>query len=172
MNFCPGGTFLGRAGGGGGAIVFQAGYHPHKRTYKTDPKHVFFRFEKRPKIHIFACSFLNFFVMSFVCGCVFGHIDKFWKGHDEKIKKTTCKNAYLGSIFILARGCSGDLHYDRPRNLPSNPPELLCICIVRVYTGSYVDSQNSLFCLLTCNNDHKSLYMPILWYVIISPNSI
>ena len=71
----------------------------------------------------------------------------------------------------LARGCSGDLHYDRPRNLPSNPPELLCICIVRVYTESYVDSQNSLFCLLTCNND-KSLYMPILWYVIISPNSI
>ena len=72
----------------------------------------------------------------------------------------------------VARGCSGDLHYDRPRNLPSNPPELLCICIVRVYTESYVDSQNSLFCLLTCNNDHKSLYMPILWYVIISPNSI
>ena len=35
-------------------------------------------------------------------------------------------------------------------------------CIVRVYTESYVDSQNSLFCLLTCNNDHKSLYMPIL----------
>ena len=56
------------------------------------------------------------------------------------------------------------------RNLPSTPPELLCICIVRVYTESYVDSQNSLFCLLTCNNDHNSLYMPILWYVIISPN--
>ena len=25
-----------------------------------------------------------------------------------------------------------------------------------------MDLQNSLFCLLTCNNDHKSLYMPIL----------
>ena len=50
--------------------------------------------------------------------------------------------------FSLARGCSEDLHYDRPRNLPSNPPELLCICIVRVYTEYYVDSQNSLFCLL------------------------
>ena len=75
-------------------------------------------------------------------------------------------------VNCVARGCSGDLHYDRPRNLPSNPPELLCICIVRVYAESYVDSQNSLFCLLTCNNDHKSLYMPILWYVIISPNSI
>ena len=31
---------------------------------------------------------------------VFGHIDKFWKGHDARIKKNTCKNAYLGSIFI------------------------------------------------------------------------
>ena len=33
-------------------------------------------------------------------GCVFGHIDKFWKGHDGQIEKNTCKNAYLGSIFI------------------------------------------------------------------------
>ena len=33
-------------------------------------------------------------------GCVFGHIDKFWKGHDGQIKKNACKNAYLGSIFI------------------------------------------------------------------------
>ena len=24
---------------------------------------------------------------------------KFWKGHDGQIKKTACKNAYLGSIF-------------------------------------------------------------------------
>ena len=33
-------------------------------------------------------------------GCVFGHIDKFWKGHDGQIKKNTCKITYLGSIFI------------------------------------------------------------------------
>ena len=33
-------------------------------------------------------------------GYVFGHIDKFWKGHDTQIKKNACKNAYLGSIFI------------------------------------------------------------------------
>ena len=33
-------------------------------------------------------------------GCVFGHIDKFWKGHDRQINKNACKNAYLGSIFI------------------------------------------------------------------------
>ena len=32
--------------------------------------------------------------------CAFGHIDKFWKGHDRQIKKNACKNAYLGSIFI------------------------------------------------------------------------
>ena len=33
-------------------------------------------------------------------GCVFGHIDKFWEGNDGQIKKNTCKNRYLGFIFI------------------------------------------------------------------------
>ena len=33
-------------------------------------------------------------------GGFFGHIDKFWKGHDRQIKKNACKNASLGSIFI------------------------------------------------------------------------
>ena len=33
-------------------------------------------------------------------GYVFGHIDKFWNGHDAQLKKNACKNAYLGSIFI------------------------------------------------------------------------
>ena len=33
-------------------------------------------------------------------GCVFGHIDKFWKGHDGQIKKNTCRNTYLGFIFM------------------------------------------------------------------------
>ena len=33
-------------------------------------------------------------------GCVFGHSDTFWKGHDRQIKKNACKNTYLGSIFI------------------------------------------------------------------------
>ena len=35
-------------------------------------------------------------------GCVFGHIDKFWKGHGGQIKKNACKNTYLiiESIFI------------------------------------------------------------------------
>ena len=30
---------------GGRALVFQAGYHPRKRTFKTHPKHVFYRYE-------------------------------------------------------------------------------------------------------------------------------
>ena len=28
-----------------GGVVFQAGYHPGKRTFKTHPKHVFGRYE-------------------------------------------------------------------------------------------------------------------------------
>ena len=40
--------------------------------------------------------------------CVFGHIiDKFWKGHEVQIKKNTCKNTYLGSIFILEKYVKG-----------------------------------------------------------------
>ena len=33
-------------------------------------------------------------------GYVFGHTDKFWKGHDAQIKKNACKNLYLGYFFI------------------------------------------------------------------------
>ena len=33
---------------GGGALVSEVGYHPHKRTFKTHPKHIFFRYENRP----------------------------------------------------------------------------------------------------------------------------
>ena len=50
---------------GGGALVFQAGYHPRKRTFKTHPKHIFFRYKIRSQICIFACVFLNLLVMSF-----------------------------------------------------------------------------------------------------------
>ena len=48
-----------------GPLVFQAGYHPRKMTFKTHPKHVFFRDENRPLIRVFACIFLNLSVMSF-----------------------------------------------------------------------------------------------------------
>ena len=32
--------------------------------------------------------------------CVFGHIDKFWKGYDGQIKKKGMQKCVLGSIFI------------------------------------------------------------------------
>ena len=40
-------------------VVFQVGHHPHKRTSKTHPKHIFSRHEKNQKVCIFACFFLN-----------------------------------------------------------------------------------------------------------------
>ena len=47
---------------GGGALVF---YHPHKRTFQTHPTHIFFRYENRPQIQVFACVFLYLSIMSF-----------------------------------------------------------------------------------------------------------
>ena len=50
----------------GRSLVFEAaGYHSHKRTFETHPKHIFFRYVNKPKMCIFACIFLNFSVMSF-----------------------------------------------------------------------------------------------------------
>ena len=37
----------------------------YKRTFKAHLKHVIFRYENRPQIHIFACTFLNLCIMSF-----------------------------------------------------------------------------------------------------------
>ena len=42
---------------GGGTLVCQAGYHLHKRTFKTHPKHVFFRDENRPYKYVFLLAF-------------------------------------------------------------------------------------------------------------------
>ena len=38
---------------------------------------------------------------------VFGHIDKFWKGHGGQIKKNACKNTYLYGLFSYSKikGC-------------------------------------------------------------------
>ena len=75
-----------------GPLVFEVGYHPRK------------------KIHIIRVVFQDqamYTRTSFrgakTCkigkkGCVFGHVDKFWKGHDGQIKKNACKNVYLGSV--------------------------------------------------------------------------
>ena len=43
---------------GGGALVFQVGYHPRKRTFKAHPKHIFFRYEKDSKY-----AFLHAFIL-------------------------------------------------------------------------------------------------------------
>ena len=78
---------------GGGPLVFEVGYHPRKKIHvirvvfqdKAMYARTSFRGAKTCKIGKKVC---------------FGHIDKFWKGHDGQIKKNTCKNTYLGSIFI------------------------------------------------------------------------
>ena len=79
---------------GGGPLECQGGY------------------QARPKIHVIRVVFqdqalyarTSFRVQKHAKlekkGCVFGHIDNFWKRHDGQIKKNACKNAYLGSIFI------------------------------------------------------------------------
>ena len=52
--------------GGGGALVIQVGYHPRKRTFKTHPKHIFFRYENSyPKYTFLHAFFFNLSVMSF-----------------------------------------------------------------------------------------------------------
>ena len=69
-------------------------------------------YQARPKIHVIRIVFQD--QALYVCtsfrgaknvqnwkkGCVFGHIDKFWKEHDRQNKKNACKNLYLWSFFI------------------------------------------------------------------------
>ena len=62
-------------------------------------------YQARPKIHVIRVVFQDqalyartAFTGAKTCKigkkrCVFGHIDKFWKGHDGQIKKNACKNA-------------------------------------------------------------------------------
>ena len=80
--------------GPGGPLVFEVEYHPRK------------------KIHVIRVIFQDqamYASTSFrgakTCkigkkGHVFGHFNKFWKGHDAQIKKNACTNAYLGSSSI------------------------------------------------------------------------
>ena len=82
------------AAGPGGALEWSRGY------------------QARPKIHVIRVVFQDqalYARTSFrgakMCkigkkGCVFGHIDKFWKEHDRQIEKNACKSTYLGSFFI------------------------------------------------------------------------
>ena len=56
-------------------------------------------------------------------GYVFGHINKFWRGRDAQMKKNTCKNMYLGSIFIPEK-CMFRVCFGSPftRMISSQPP--------------------------------------------------
>ena len=80
--------------GGGGALVSEVGYHPRKKIHVIRVV-----FQDQAMYARTSCKGAN------TCrigkkGYVFGHIDKFWKGHDIQIEKNACKNAYLGSIFV------------------------------------------------------------------------
>ena len=48
----------------GGPLVFQVGYHPRKRTFKTHPKHVFSGMKIDPKYAFLHAFFFNLSVMS------------------------------------------------------------------------------------------------------------
>ena len=43
----------------------KRGYQARPWTHKKHPNHIFFRYENRPWIRIFACIFLNLSIMSF-----------------------------------------------------------------------------------------------------------
>ena len=84
----------------------------HNTMYRGGPLKCQGGYQAHPKIHLIRVVFQDqamYVRTSFrgakTCkigkkGCVFGHIDKFWKGHDRQIKKNARKNTYLGSIFI------------------------------------------------------------------------
>ena len=78
----------------GGPLVFEVGYHPRKKNHvirvvfqdQAMYARTSFRGAKTCKIG--------------KKGYVFGHMTNFGKDMTDKLKKNTCKNAYLGSIFI------------------------------------------------------------------------
>ena len=73
-------------------LVFKVGYQPSKKITLSG---LFFRTRQCTRVHCLGVQKRA----KLKKGCVFCHIDKFWKGHDGQIKKNTCKNPYLGSIF-------------------------------------------------------------------------
>ena len=77
------------------ALAFDIRYHPHK---KIDVIRIVFQDQAMYAWTLFRGAKMCKIGKKRVC--FFGHADKFWKIHDAQIKKNTCKNAYLGSIFI------------------------------------------------------------------------
>ena len=72
---------------GGGALVFEVGYHPRKKNHvirvvfqdQVMYARTLFRGAKHAKLE--------------KKGYAFGHIDKFWKRHDAQIKKKKKKKS-------------------------------------------------------------------------------
>ena len=116
---------------GRGALVFEVGYHPRKKIHVI---RVVFQYA-RTSCTVFRGAKTN--KTRKKKRCAFGHIDKLWKGHDGQIKKNTCKNTYLGSIFIpekhMFRVCFespftrmiSSLKYKCPPDMPATAS---CIC--------------------------------------------
>ena len=84
---------------------------PEEQHFPGGPLECQGGYQARPKIHVIWIVFQDqaMYARTLFRGpkmckigkrCVFGHLDKFWKGHDRQIKKNAFKNTYLGSIFI------------------------------------------------------------------------
>ena len=78
---------------GGGPLVSKVGYHPRKKIHVI-------RVVFQDQAMYARTSFRGAKTCKIGKKGVFGHTDKFWNGHDAQIKTNTCKNVYLGSIFI------------------------------------------------------------------------
>ena len=55
-------------------------------------------------------------------GCVFGYIDKFWKGHDKQIKKNACKKMPIYGLFSYLKNTCFCESTDEPSCHSSGPP--------------------------------------------------
>ena len=75
-----------------GALVFEVGYHPRKTIHVI--RVVFQDQAMYAGTSFRGAKNVQNWKKKRVC------FDKFFKQHDGHIKKTACKNAYLGSIFI------------------------------------------------------------------------
>ena len=78
------------SGGGGGALVFEVGYHPRKKIHIIRVV-----FQDRT---MYLCT--SFRVAKLEKKGVFCHFYKFREGHDGKIKKNTCKIKHVIRVYF------------------------------------------------------------------------
>ena len=81
-----------------GALSFEVGYHPRKKIHVI---RVVFQARQCTRVHCLGVQKRKKKKKERKKG-VFGHIDKYWKGHGTQInvRKMHFKNTFLGSIFI------------------------------------------------------------------------